>query len=162
TDLLVAASGRSDLYRGPRPVASRLVALYPNSARREPPPSAPEGAELTGLTAVERKALAAAVAAATELFGPLTDSAGWTRRLPTWWRDSIATPAFPVAVARAIAPAKASIAPSMLAEWQLRPRIDRGRARPDAVVDLHWWFWGAALLLFLLERAVATRWRDPE
>lgn len=160
--LIIAASASSPLYTGPRPTVSRQVEWVIVDRERMPPrirPTSHQPPET--LSPLEHRALAAALAAAAEEFGPLSDSAGWMARLPEWWRDSLAVPAFPVAVARAVAPAKAALPPVMLSAAQLLPRSVTRPARAGEAFDLHWWVWGAALLLFLLERAVAARWRDP-
>lgn len=161
--LIVAASNSSDLYSGPRPTVARRVEWIPVLGASWPQRlGSTNSRQPRALSALESRALAAALAAAAEEFGPLTDSAGWMGRLPEWWRDSLAVAAFPLAVARAVAPVNAAPAPVMLTVGQLLPRQVPRPARAGDALDLHWWVWGAALLLFLLERAVATRWRDPE
>ena len=160
--LIVAASASSDRYTGPRPTVSRQVHWIPVLGIDRPRQSGSTSSQPpTALSALESRALTAAVASAAEGFGPLTDSAGWMGRLPDWWRDSLAVPAFPLAVARAVAPSKATPPPVPLATGQLLPRQVSRPGRSGDALDLHWWFWGGALLLFLLERAVATRWREP-
>jgi hypothetical protein len=129
--------------------------------RDRTPAHSPTTQHPTSVTPLERRALAAAVAAAAEEFGPLADSAEWMRRLPTWWRDSLSVAAFPVAVARALAPARTALPPVELSVAQLTPRTVPHAVRAGDAIDLHWWIWVAALLLFLIERAVAVRWRDP-
>jgi len=156
--LLVAPSPRSDLYAGPRPVAGRQIGWYPNALVGERTPSAPPSTAVSpALASGERRALDAALAVTSEEFGPLDDTIGWTTRLPAWWRDSLNTAAFPLAVARAVAPARA-LPPSVdLGTAQLRPRqTGLGSQQPQAR-DLHWWPWSVAILLFLLERLWARR-----
>ena len=163
--LIIAASTSSERYHGPRPTVARPVEWHPLQASKRAAPDLQHAAlntqHATPNTPLERRALAAALAAAAEEFGPLTDSAGWTSRLPEWWRDSLAVPAFPLAVARAVAPARALPRPVLLSATQVTPRQVERPVRSEDVTDLHWWFWAAALLLFLLERRVAGRWRDP-
>ena len=161
--LIVAASNSSDLYSGPRPTVTRKVEWIAISGTGRPRQAGSASSERQeALTPLQARALAAALAAAAEQFGPLTDSAGWMGRLPEWWRDSLAVAAFPMAVARAVAPGRATPAPVLLGLAQLLPRQVPRPTRAGDARDLHWWVWGAALILFLLERAVATRWRDPE
>ena len=161
--LIVAASNSSDHYSGPRPTVARRIDWIsvgtPPPRRAAKAPSIQHSAPSTPL---ERRALTAALAAAAEEVGPLTDTAGWMARLPEWWRDSLSVAAFPLAVARAVAPVNAAPPPVMLSVAQLLSRQVARPAKAGDALDLHWWFWGAALLLFVLERTVATRWRDPE
>lgn len=160
--LIVAASTSSDLYSGPRPTVARKVEWIAVRRVERSRSTAPASSERRGtLNPLESRALATALAAAAEEFGPLSDTAGWMSRLPDWWRDSLAVPAFPVAVARAVAPTRAALPSVMLSAGQLLPRTVTRPARAGESLDLHWWVWGAALLLFLIERAVAARWRDP-
>lgn len=156
--LLIAASTRSDLYQGPRPIVGRRMTWYPHDPTRDRPPAPRDGAPAAAaLTPSERRALTAAVGASRELFGPLTDSAGWMGRLPLWWRDSIAVAAFPVAVARAVAPVGTSPMPVMLTAGQVTPRRGVRTTLPEHPLGLHWWLWGAVLLLFLAERGWVAR-----
>ena len=160
--LIVAASASSDLYSGPRPtVARRVEWIAAGAPRVRSHPGSPGTQHTAPVTPLEARALAAALDAAAGEYGPLTDSAGWMDRLPHWWRDSIAVAAFPLAVARAVAPGRTTLPATELTARQLAPRTVAGPPRARDLIDLHWWFWGAALLLFLLERGVATRWRDP-
>ena len=156
--LIVVASSSSDLYSGPRPTVSRVVTWLPLSIARpnrfEAPPSTRHSAPSTGEAA---RALAAAVAAVAEEFGPLADTAGWRSRLPYWWADSLGTAAFPTAVARAIAPARALPPSVALSAPQLTPRLEQRLRRPDPTTDLHWWVGGAARMLLLLDRWLAHR-----
>ncbi|HVX87456.1 MAG TPA: BatA domain-containing protein [Gemmatimonadales bacterium] len=156
--LLVAASPSSDRYAGPRPtVARRVEWITAGSTQRPIRSNPPTTQHPIPDTPLERRALAAAVAAAAEEFGPLNDSAGWIGRLPDWWRDSLAVPAFPLGVARGVAPVRAAPATVTLTAGQVTPRLVVRPVRAADAIDLHWWFWGAALLLFTLERLVAWR-----
>ena len=156
--LIVAASASSDLYTGPRPTVARRIDWIPlGQTRLRPVSGAPSTQHSAPVSPLESKALAAALAAAAEEFGPLTDSAGWMTRLPDWWRDSLTVPAFPLAVARAVAPARTAPAALTLAPGQVLPRRVERPVRSSDARDLHWWFWGPALALFLLERLVAGR-----
>ena len=156
--LLVAASTRSDLYHGPRPVVRRPMAWYPG-VRGRPSDVAkdPIDAPRRGWTTPQRHALAVAVAAISEEFGPITDSVDWESRLPAWWQDSLTAAAFPIAVAHALAPAKAFPAPVSLAIAQILPRQRAAVRGRSAAVDLHWWIWALALALFASERLWSLR-----
>lgn len=151
--LIVAASTRSDRYRGPRPGMGREVtwlAIADSGAIVVPSVAAASAPRVTD--PLQRRALAAAAAAVAAEFGPLSDTAGWTGRLPEWWRDSLDHPAFAVAAALALEPLRTRPAPVTLATAQLLPArvttVGTGAGR----IDLHWWAWGLALLLFALER----------
>ena len=156
--LLVAASSASDNYRGPRPVVGRSMAWYPHTptSARTPLPASTHR-PFPDLSRLERRALLAAASSVAEEFGPLTDSAGWMERLPDWWRDSLTVVAFPVAVARAVAPTKTSLPPVALTAGQLLPRQVARRVRAEDATDLHWWVWALALALFGVERFLAFR-----
>jgi aerotolerance regulator-like protein len=156
--LIIAASNSSDRFSGPRPTLSRRVSWIPVTGsgpravgmHRDLRPASP-------VPPPQARALAAAVAATAEEFGPLVDTAGWQTRLPSWWRDSLATTAFPVAVARALAPAKARPSAVRLASTQFTPRFGTRSSGSHDGIDLHWWIWGLATGLFVLERWLARR-----
>lgn len=157
--ILVAATSRSAAYHGPRPVVGRQVAwqVYPIETAERGGSSSPAPIEAS---AKERAALSAALGAVAESFGPLSDTTGWTTRLPHWWRDSLEVAAFPIAVAHAVAPGKTVPAPVALTATQLLPREVAGGGRRTETTDLHWWLWGALTLLFLCERLWARSLRE--
>lgn len=159
-DLVVAAPITSDLFEGPRPVVHRDVRWITTRAIQHTAPRtqhAPSTQNSAPSTLPESRALAAAVGAVAEELGPLTDTMGWQARLPDWWRDSLATPAFPIAVARAIAPARALPLAVELAPAQLQPRMAGAHADQQGARPLHWWLWGLAFFLFVIERLWARR-----
>jgi hypothetical protein len=149
--LIVAATSRSSAYHGPRPSVGRPITWRPYPiAAAQPESSIPPGP--SDLAPRERAALSAALGAVVESFGPLGDTAGWMKRLPVWWHDSLDVPAFPIAVAHAVAPTKSLPAPVAVTASQLLPREVTQSGRRTESTELHWWLWGILALLFLLER----------
>ena len=156
--LIVVATNSSERFRGPRPLVARAVTWIPitvtrpvaRPATRDPRPPSP-------VSASESRALAVAVTVVSEEFGPITDSVGWESRLPAWWQDSLTAAAFPIAVAHALAPAKAFPAPVSLSIAQILPRQRAAVRGRSAAVDLHWWIWALALALFASERLWSLR-----
>jgi hypothetical protein len=149
--LVVAATSRSDAYDGPRPTVGRPISWLPIpiDPRASSPATSPYTVEITP---DQRSALTAALDVVAESFGPLTDTIGWMRRLPVWWRDSLEVAAFPIAVAHAVAPARTRPLPVTLSAAQLAPREIARSGRGTEATDLHWWLWGVLVLLFLAER----------
>ena len=152
--LTVVATRSSDRYSGPRPLVRRKVTWIDADTvkRASATPTA-----VHPHSPAERRALDAAVAAAVDLLGAPRDTAGWEGSLPEWWRDSLLTPAFPVAVARALFPTRGVPLPSTLGIEQVTPAALGGREGGSKLSDLHWWVWGLAALLFLVERLWARR-----
>ncbi|MEP6744707.1 MAG: hypothetical protein ABJB33_04365, partial [Gemmatimonadota bacterium] len=154
----IAASNSSDLFTGPRPTSTRPVTWMPIVSTRAHTRSSPRSTQhAERSTPTQSRALAAAVASVAEEFGPLADTAGWRDRLPSWWRDSLASNSFPIAVAYALAPARTLPAPVLLATAQLLPATVHGSERPRGATPLHWWLWTLAVALFLSERIIAAR-----
>lgn len=162
-DLIVAAPTTSDRFDGPRPGVSRSVHWITTRDHQHPAPGTPHapGAQNAAPgTPSEARALSNAVAAVATELGALSDTAGWQRRLPAWWRDSLESPAFPIAVARAITPARALPRPVELSAGQILPRTAKGITSGHGARSLHRWLWVAALILLVLERLWARRLED--
>ena len=160
--LIVVAPNSSDRFSGPRPTVARAITWIPiavtrpiaRTATRDSRPPSPASAS-------ESRALTAAAAAVAEEFGSLVDTTGWRERLPDWWRDSLTSASFPVAVARVLAPERSRPASVTLTTVQLLPRVVSSRHGRGGTTDLHWWLWALALVLFTCERVWSARRRGP-
>jgi len=160
--LIVVASNNSARYAGPRPTVARAVTWIPIAvSRRVRRPASRDSRPASPVTPMQVRALAAAADAVAEEFGPLTDTTGWRERLPGWWRDSLTSASFPVAVARVLAPERTSPASVTLTTAQLLPRVGTTRHRRRGTTDLHWWVWSLALALFGCERIWSAHRRGP-
>lgn len=156
--VIVAAAVTSDRFAGPRPIVTRSVTWIPVATARAAETRTPHiPRPASRVSALEARALVAAVTAATEEFGPLGDTTEWQSRLPQWWADSIATAAFPAAVARVLFPSRALPPAVAIATGQLTPRLAGSSGGPRPTAELHWWLWALAVALFLAERLLAIR-----
>lgn len=164
--LIVVASNDGARYTGPRPTVARAITWIPIDVTRRvrlPASRDPSLALRAGprpaspVTPMQARALAAAVAAVAEEFGPLRDTTGWQASLPEWWRDSLMSPSFPIAVARVLAPERVGPPNVTLTTAQLLPRVVTTRHGQQGSTDLHWWFWALAVALFAGERLWALQ-----